>query len=105
MGNNGEKVFLLSMPGCPGCASFKEFLKENNTEYKELNPGQDESGAKVAKELNIKTVPMAILVKGNRICRLNKDGKVSDCAQVEPSVIKQMEKEGEEPEWVKKKIY
>lgn len=44
MNKNMVKVF--STPVCPYCTSLKDFLKEHNIDFKEINVAEDEKGRK-----------------------------------------------------------
>lgn len=37
-----KKVKIYSTPACPFCIKAKEFFKENNIEYEDLNVAEDE---------------------------------------------------------------
>ncbi len=39
------KVTVYSTPTCPWCVTEKEFLKENNVEFEEINVAADEKAA------------------------------------------------------------
>ena len=39
-------VKVFSTPICPYCITLKEFLKQHNVEYEEIDVGEDEEGRK-----------------------------------------------------------
>jgi len=53
--NNMVKLFVT--PGCPYCFTLKEFLKEHNIKFKEIDVSQDE---KAKDELIKKTGKMEV---------------------------------------------
>jgi len=52
-------VKIYTTPACPYCFTLKEFLKENNIEFKEIDVSQDE---KTKEELIKKTGKMEVPV-------------------------------------------
>ena len=40
------KVKVYTTPTCPWCARLKDFLKENNIEFEEINLAEDHDAAK-----------------------------------------------------------
>jgi len=53
------KVKVYTTPICPYCIALKEFLKENNIEFEEIDVSQDEMAAK---EMIEKTGQMGVPV-------------------------------------------
>ena len=60
------KVKVYSTPTCPWCIKIKEFLKENNIEFEEIDVSKDQ---KAGMELMLKTSQMGVPV-------LDIDGKI-----------------------------
>ena len=53
------KVRVFSTPDCPYCVTLKEFLKENNIEFEDINVAED---AKAREEMINKTNQMGVPV-------------------------------------------
>ncbi len=53
------KVLIYTTESCPWCKKTKEFLKQNNIKYKEIDVGKDE---KAAKEMVKKSGQMGVPV-------------------------------------------
>ncbi|MDD3399539.1 MAG: glutaredoxin domain-containing protein [Candidatus Paceibacterota bacterium] len=53
------KVRVFSTPACPYCVTLKEFLKENNIEFEDINVAED---AKAREEMINKTNQMGVPV-------------------------------------------
>ncbi len=53
------KVKVYSTPTCPYCVTLKEFLKENNIEFEDINVAED---AKAREEMVQKTQQMGVPV-------------------------------------------
>jgi len=54
-----SKVKIFLTPGCPYCFTLKEFLKEHNIKFKEIDVSQDE---KAREEMIKKTGKMEVPV-------------------------------------------
>ena len=53
------KVTVYSTPTCPYCDMLKNFLKENNVEFEEVNVAEDKEAAKmIVRETNQMGVPV-----------------------------------------------
>ncbi|RMF56228.1 NrdH-redoxin [Candidatus Woesearchaeota archaeon] len=46
MADEPKKVKVYSTPTCPYCIQLKEFLKENNIEFEDINVAEDQEAAK-----------------------------------------------------------
>ncbi|PIU01921.1 NrdH-redoxin [bacterium (Candidatus Torokbacteria) CG09_land_8_20_14_0_10_42_11] len=53
------KIKIYSTPTCPHCVTAKDYLKENNIEFEEVNVGADQ---KAAEEMIQKTNQMGVPV-------------------------------------------
>ena len=60
------KIIIYTAEGCPWCKKTKEFLKQNNVEYKEIDVGKDK---KAAEEMVKKSGHMGVPV-------IDIDGKI-----------------------------
>jgi glutaredoxin 3 len=54
-----SKVRVFSTPACPYCVTLKEFLKENNIEFEDINVAED---AQAREEMINKTNQMGVPV-------------------------------------------
>jgi len=53
------KVIVYSTPNCPWCVKVKDWLKQNNVEFKEFDVSEDEN---MAKEMVMKSGQMSVPV-------------------------------------------
>ncbi len=53
------KIRVFSTPACPYCVTLKEFLKENNIEFEDINVAED---AQAREEMINKTNQMGVPV-------------------------------------------
>lgn len=52
------KVTVYSKDGCPQCETVKNFLKNNEVEFTEVNVSHDEDGLKHVQDLGFQAVPV-----------------------------------------------
>jgi glutaredoxin-like YruB-family protein len=54
-----EKVIVYTAPGCPYCLMVKNFLKQNNIKYEEIDISKDPSKVEyLLKKTGLRSVPI-----------------------------------------------
>jgi len=71
-----EEKTLITKVDCPHCIKTKQYLKENNIKYKELNY---KKAIGILNTFNIKTVPVLILKNESEIKVISGDVKIINC--------------------------
>jgi len=60
-------IKIYSTPTCPHCVLVKEYLKQNNIEFEEINIAQDQGAAeKMVKKSGQMGVPVTIVEKDGK---------------------------------------
>ena len=68
-----SKVRVFSTPSCPYCVTLKEFLKENNVEFDDINVAEDEKAREeMIQKSNQMGVPV-VDIDGEIIVGFNKE--------------------------------
>lgn len=61
------KVKIYSTPTCPYCEMAKEFFKENNIEYENIDVSKDKKAAEeMVEKTDQMSVPVIIIEKGGK---------------------------------------
>ncbi|MBW2987751.1 glutathione S-transferase N-terminal domain-containing protein [Candidatus Woesearchaeota archaeon] len=68
-----KKVIVYSTPTCPFCVHAKEFLKENNVEFEDIDVSKDQAKAKEMVEKSGQMGVPVIDIDGEIIVGFNKE--------------------------------
>ncbi len=68
-----QKIKVYSTPFCPYCVTLKEFLKENNIEFKDIDVSQNKEAAKEMIEKSGQMGVPVIDIDGNIIVGFDKE--------------------------------
>ena len=60
-------VIVYSKPKCVQCEMTKEFLKQHNVEFEEMNVEENEEALEQIKESGLKRLPVVIGMKNNSV--------------------------------------
>lgn len=60
-------VIVYSKPKCVQCEMTKEFLKQHNVEFEEMNVEENEEALEQIKASGLKRLPVVIVKKNNSI--------------------------------------
>lgn len=60
-------ITVYSKHNCVQCEMTKEFLKQNNAEFEEINVEDNEEALELIKESGFKRLPVVIVTKNNSI--------------------------------------
>ena len=73
--NNNDCLFYFSMKGCPYCDNFKPLWMKTKKKYPNVNMFniKREQEPRLMKELNIKSYPTLLIMKGNNIIHYQYD--------------------------------
>lgn len=58
-------IKVYSKPNCVQCEMTKEFLKQNNAEFEEINVEEDEKALELMKANGFQQLPVVIVTKNN----------------------------------------
>lgn len=60
-------IKVYSKPNCVQCEMTKEFLKQHNVEFEEMNVEENEKSLEQIKESGLKRLPVVIGMKNNSV--------------------------------------
>jgi len=60
-------IKVYSKPKCVQCEMTKEFLKQHNVEFEELNIEENEEALEQIKEIGLKRLPVVIGMENNSV--------------------------------------
>ncbi|MFH1972558.1 MAG: glutaredoxin domain-containing protein [archaeon] len=77
-----KKVIVYSTPTCPYCVLAKDFLKEHNIEFEEINVAQDQEKARAMVEKSGQMGVPVIEIDGEMVIGFDKD-KIKELLGIE----------------------
>jgi len=73
MSNNQPKVRVFSTPMCPYCVTLKEFLKEHNIEFEDIDVSKDKAALDEMVEKSEQTGVPVVDINGQIIVGFDKE--------------------------------
>ena len=73
MSNNQPKVRVFSTPMCPYCVTLKEFLKEHNFEFEDIDVSKDKAALDEMVEKSEQTGVPVVDINGQIIVGFDKE--------------------------------
>ena len=81
MESKNPKIKIFSTPTCPYCLALKEFLKEHNFEFEEIDVSQNELALKEMKEKSGQLGVPVIEIEGKIVIGFDKE-KISQILNI-----------------------
>lgn len=69
----GKKVKVYSTPTCPYCVRAKQFLKESNIDFEDIDVASDQTQAQEMVKISAQTAVPVIDIEGEIIVGFDKD--------------------------------